>query len=96
MYDRLTHWNRFDEQMQRHILKYTLAQYGNPDGNEQVDSFSVEDCWKEIQRYYNRRNSSARGHKESLRDLLKVAHYAQIIHQKLQEQLGLPDLYPPN
>ncbi len=93
MYDRLTYWNRFNEQMQRHIMKYTLAQYGNPDGNEQVDSFSVEDCWREIQRYYNRRRSSVRGPVEQLRDLLKVAHYAQFAYDKLRAELGESDVY---
>lgn len=92
--DRIKQWDSFDEQVRRHITQYTIVQYGNPDGDEQVDAFTPEDCWREMQRYYNRRNSSVRGHKESLRDLLKVAHYAQIIHQKLQEQFGLPDVYP--
>ena len=93
MYDRLKQWLDFNEQMQRHIMKYTLAQYGNPEGNEQVDSFTVEDCWREIQRYYNRRRSSVRGPVEQLRDLLKVAHYAQFAYDKLRAELGESDVY---
>ncbi len=95
MYDRLKQWLDFNEQMQRHILRYTLAQYGNPDGNEQVDSFSVDDCWKEIQRYYNRRKATVRGTKEQLRDLLKVAHYAQFAYDKLRAELGESNVYAP-
>ena len=48
MYDRLKQWDQFDQQLRRHIVRYTLVQYGNPDGNEQVDSFSVDDCWKQM------------------------------------------------
>jgi len=93
MYDRLTQWDQFDQQLRRHILRYTLAQYGNPEGNEQVDSFTVEDCWREIQRYYNRRRSSVRGPVEQLRDLLKVAHYAQFAYDKLRAELGENNVY---
>lgn len=93
MYDRLKQWLDFNEQMRLHIETYTLAQYGNPDGNEQVDSFSVEDCWREIQRYYNRRKAGVRGPVEQLRDLLKVAHYAQFAYDKLRAELGESDVY---
>ena len=91
--DRIKQWDSFDEQVRRHITQYTIVQYGNPDGNEQVDSFSVEDCWKEIQRYYNRRKATVRGTKEQLRDLLKVAHYAQFAYDKLRAELGESDVY---
>ena len=94
MYDRLTQWDQFDQQLRRHILRYTLAQYSNPEGNEQVDSFTVEDCWREIQRYYNRRRASVRGPVEQLRDAIKVAHYAQIIYDKLRAELGENNVYP--
>jgi len=94
MYDRLTQWDQFDQQLRRHILRYTLAQYGNPEGNEQVDSFTVEDCWREIQRYYHRRKATVRGTKEQLRDLLKVAHYAQFAYDKLRAELGENNVYP--
>ena len=93
MYDRLKQWLDFNEQMRLHIETYPLAQYGNPEGNEQVDSFSVEDCWKEMQRYYNRRHANVRGDQERLRDLLKIAHYAQFAYHKLKAELEMDDLY---
>jgi hypothetical protein len=93
MYDRLRHWDHFNEQMRRHIMQYTLEQYGNSEGNEQVESFTVEDCWREIQRYYNRRRATVRGTKEQLRDLLKVAHYAQFIYDKIRSTSDDPDVY---
>ena len=93
MYDRLAEWDKFAEQVRRHIILYTLKQYGNPEGNEQVDGFSVEDCWTNAQRYYNRRNARVRGNKELMRDPIKVAHYMSFIYSKLRNELGEPDVY---
>lgn len=93
-YDRLVEWDKFSEQVRRHIVQYTLEQYGNPEGNEQVDEFTVEDCWKNVQRYMNRRNSCTRGEREQMRDVIKVAHYMQFIYQKLKDAKGLWDVYP--
>jgi|GEM_PF-2822130 len=38
-YNRLIQWAQFNDQVMEHILQYTLPQYGNPAGNEQVDEF---------------------------------------------------------
>jgi hypothetical protein len=92
-YPRLAQWSKFNHQMNSHIIDYTLEQYGNPEGDEQVDSFTVDDCWQNIQRYYNRRNASVRGNREKLRDLIKVAHYAQLAYDKLKVELGEEDVY---
>ena len=94
MYDRITQWRKFSEQMERHIVAYTLDQYGNKEGNEQVDTFTVEDIWVNVNRYYNRRKSMARGPKEKLRDAIKVAHYMSFLYDKLKDELGEPDVYP--
>ena len=93
MYDRLKQWNSFDYQVYNHIKEYTLEQYGSDEGTEQVDSFTIEDCWKNMQRYYNRRKSNTRGNKEKLRDVIKVAHYAQFIYDKLKKELKEEDVY---
>lgn len=84
---RLEEWKCFEEIMRFHIESYAQIQYGNPGGDEQIDGFSVEDCWQNIQRYYNRRNSSVRGESETRRDAIKVSHYAQVIYNKLLEEL---------
>ena len=60
-YNRVEQWRKFSALVEDHINNYTLEQYGNPEGNEQVDSFSIEDCWTNVQRYYNRRKSAVRG-----------------------------------
>lgn len=39
-YDRVTQWEGFSNQVRKHFADYTLQQYGNPEGNEQVDSFT--------------------------------------------------------
>jgi len=94
MYDRVKHWDHFDEQMRRHIATYTREQYGNPNGDEQIDSFDSVDCWKNMQRYFNRRHANTRGNRERLRDLIKLAHYAQLAYDKLKVELDEPDVYP--
>ena len=93
MYNRLSEWNRFSIQVDKHIEQYTLEQYGSEEGTEQIDSFTIEDCWTNIQRYYNRRGSNVRGDTERLRDVIKVAHYAQFIYNKLKEELRKEDIY---
>lgn len=92
-YDRVTQWHHFSEQVARHINEYTLVQYGHPAGNEQVDKFSIEDCFRNIERYMNRRHANTRGEKEKLRDVIKIAHYASFIYDKLRQELSEPDIY---
>jgi len=91
--DRVADWEHFNSQMLKHIPQYTIVQYGNQSGDDQAAKFSVEDCWTNIQRYYNRRGSSTRGPKEKLRDVIKVAHYAKFIYDKLRQELNEPDVY---
>lgn len=91
--NRLKEWQEFSKQVETHITNYANIQYGNPGGDEQIDSFSLEDCWQNMQRYYNRRNSSVRGKTETQRDVLKVAHYAQVIYTKMKEQFLQGDIY---
>ena len=88
--NRVEQWRKFSALVEDHINTYTLEQYGNPEGNEQVDSFTIEDCWQNCQRYYNRRNSAVRGEEERRRDVLKVAHYMSFIHDKLVQEDSAP------
>lgn len=92
-YDRLTQWHDFDWQVRQHILEYTLPQYGSHEGAEQVDGFTIEDCFVAMQRYINRRHANVRGDVERLRDLVKIAHYAQFAYDKLKRQLAAEDVY---
>ena len=83
-FSRVKQWENFSDKVIKHIEEYTLPQYGDSDV-DQIDGFSVEDCWKNVQRYFNRRNSNARGTIEQKRDLLKIAHYMCFILSKYEE-----------
>lgn len=94
MLDRLKEWGLFNEQMEKHIIEYTIPQYQSVDAQrDQVGTWSAEDCNNAIQRYTNRFGRSARGNKEALRDMLKIAHYAQFAYDKLRFELAEPDVY---
>jgi hypothetical protein len=92
-YDRNTQWRRFSHQVDLHIDQYTKPQYNNLEGNEQVEEFTVEDCYTNLLRYVNRRRAMTRGPKEKLRDVLKIAHYASFIYDKLKDELNEEDIY---
>jgi hypothetical protein len=96
MYSRIGQWKQFSHQVVLHIIQYTLPQYGNPAGDEQVDDFTFEDCMKNIERYVNRRKANTRGNKERLRDLIKIAHYAGFAYDKLKAGLEEEDVYHGN
>lgn len=94
MRDRLGEWKEFSGQMARHIELYTIPQYQDDDaGRDQVGSWTATECINSIQRYVNRFGKNARGNREALRDMLKVAHYAQFAYDKLREELGEPNVY---
>ncbi|MHA1481929.1 MAG: hypothetical protein ACTSQA_00640 [Candidatus Heimdallarchaeaceae archaeon] len=62
-----------------HIEKYTVPQYGDKP-NDIVENFTQEDINTQIKKYTGRINSNARGERDSLRDCLKMAHYACLLH----------------
>jgi ubiquinone biosynthesis protein Coq4 len=67
----------------RHIDHYTVPQYGDrPD--DQVETWTPEQCMDSIKRYCNRFGSNRRGRIETLRDMVKIAHFAQLIYDKMQ------------
>ena len=76
--NRLLLWDCFSEEVGRHVEEYTVPQYGDfPDDN--VASWSADDCIKQIQKYGNRMDSNSRGELEATRDLLKFANYASLV-----------------
>jgi hypothetical protein len=91
--DRIKDWGIFSKKVLKHIEVYTIPQYQNPDGNDQVEHFTSHDCVQNIKRYINRFGSNARGPAESLRDLIKVAHYAQLAYDKVKKENSLSDTY---
>lgn len=86
MKNRLEEWDVFSWTVYKHITNYTIQQYGDiPD--DQLSSWTPEDCVRQIGKYVARFNSNARGHEERLIDMLKVAHYACVTYIKLQTRL---------
>jgi hypothetical protein len=76
-----TQWNSFSALVMDHVENYTVPQYGDAP-NDQVESWSAQDCVVQIRRYAARFGSGQRGKAEELRDLLKIAHYACLAHNK--------------
>jgi hypothetical protein len=72
----------FAEKVFRHIEDYTVKQYGDAP-NDQVEEWTPEQCMRQIGKYVARFESNARGEQEKFRDLVKVAHYAQLAWLKL-------------
>ena len=79
---RMQEFLRFAEIVTDHIENYTVPQYGDaPD--DQIQEWSPSQCMDSVKRYANRINSNQRGHLESLRDMVKVAHLACLTFNKL-------------
>lgn len=69
-------WSIFAAIVYKHIENYSVPQYG-PTLSENTDVESAEDCRKYIAKYLRRAGSERRGRIEELRDLVKIAHFAQ-------------------
>lgn len=70
-------WKSFSHLVSGHIQNYAVKQYG-PDIKENTDVEDTKDCLKYIAKYRNRHGAERRGRIEELRDLIKIAHFAQI------------------
>ena len=79
-------WISFQCKVWQHIEEYTIPQYGDKD-EDQASEFTFQDCIANIKRYTNRAGRNSRGREEELRDLIKIAHYAQLAYNKLEEEL---------
>ena len=84
--NRANEWTEFAIITKAHIENYTVPQYGDSP-NDQVEEWSITTCAENIKRYANRIGSSRRGKLETLRDMVKIAHYACLILGKLQPTL---------
>ena len=76
-------FHRFAAIVKQHIENYTVSQYGDAP-NDQVEEWTPAQCMDSVRRYANRINSNSRGHLESLRDMVKIAHYACLAFNKLK------------
>lgn len=81
---RAVEWIRFAKEVLEHIENYTVPQYGDK-SEDQCTEFSESDFITQMKRYLNRYGKNAREGQQQL-DLLKIAHYACMLHTKLSEQ----------
>ena len=86
--ERAMNWLVFSDKVVDHIDNYTVRQYGDYP-NDQLASWTPEQCLEAIQRYLNRnlKGTNARGDQELLRDMIKIAHYANVAFEKFQERI---------
>jgi hypothetical protein len=75
MSERGREWTMFAQAVLNHIEGYTVPQYGDK-GEDRASEYGHETIKEHIGRYRDRIGSGARGHAESKRDFLKMAHYA--------------------
>lgn len=76
-------WTGFATYVTQHIRNYTVPQYGDVP-NDQIESWSAEECVRAIGKRVARFGSNARGRIETLRDLVKIAHEAQLAFDKMK------------
>lgn len=77
-------WNEFAAKVAGHIENYTVPQYGDAP-NDNVESWSAQDCIAQVQKYAARFGNNQRTGQEEL-DLMKIAHYAQLAMGKLKQK----------
>jgi hypothetical protein len=80
---RAENFNDFADVVIDHIDNYTVIQYGDAPV-DQVETWTPEQCMDSIKRYANRFGTNRRGRLETLRDMLKIAHYASLTFEKLK------------
>lgn len=80
-----THNQRFTAFAQcvdKHITDYAVPQYGDAP-NDTASQWDEKHLYDQISKYAARGTTNARGKAEQLRDLYKIAHYASILHHRL-------------
>lgn len=75
-------WLRFSESVLRHIEDYAVPQYGDK-GTDMAHEYDIQTLQNQIKKYVGRFDTNARGEQEQMRDVLKIAHYACILYDKL-------------
>lgn len=76
-------WEEFSGKVFEHIENYTVPQYGDK-GQDQCTEFTRQDFETQIKKYANRMGKNSRPGQDKL-DLLKICHYAQMLHDLIEE-----------
>lgn len=83
--DRVGEWDAFSDLVRRHIIGYTIPQYGDK-GYDELMKWDPQACINAISKYVRRFDNNARGPEETLRDMLKIAHFAAVAYWKMKEK----------
>ncbi len=76
-------WLTFAEEVLTHTEVYTVPQYGDlPD--DQASKWTAQDCITAILKYGARFGTNSRSGQGKL-DIVKIAHYACLAHNKLED-----------
>ena len=81
---RSSEWLDFSFTVFTHIETYCIPQYGDK-GSDQCSEFSESDFITQMKKYLNRYGKNSRDDQQKL-DLLKIAHYAGMLHAKLTKE----------
>jgi len=74
-------WQEFSAVVLDHVENYTVKQYGDK-GNDLASDYTPEECIRQVMKYVKRFENNARP-QERGRDMLKIAHYAQMAWSKM-------------
>lgn len=77
---RLKEWQEFSAIVEKHIVDYTVPQYGDKP-NDLVSTWSKQQILQQIEKYLRRHGKNQRENQDSL-DLIKMAHYTAMIYFK--------------
>lgn len=78
---RATEWLDFQALVFNHIETYCIPQYGDL-GEDPCTEYTTIEFAKQIEKYIKRFGKNSRDGQQKL-DLLKIAHYAGMLHAKL-------------
>ncbi|HQN27667.1 MAG TPA: hypothetical protein PLT43_03875 [Mesotoga sp.] len=89
---RVIEWLSFSDVVTGHVENYTVKQFGDlPD--DSLSTYTVEDCLRAISKYVTRNmRENRRGHKEAMRDMVKIAHYAAAAFWKMAKHSAAPEI----
>ena len=82
---KLSEWVEFSLEVDDHIEKYCIPQYGDyPD--TMIEDWTINDVKTQLEKYIKRIGTNVRGREEAKRDTLKIAHYACLLLKKIEEE----------
>jgi hypothetical protein len=79
-----TEWLDFSSKVFKHIENYVVPQYGDH-GSDPCTEYDFKDFVRQIEKYIKRFGRNSREGQDKL-DLLKIAHYACMLHSKISEK----------